>query len=284
MTKGIDHIVLAVNSLRDAAGLWEQLGFKVTPTARHPWGTENRLVQLNGSFLEVLAIGENAELTEPSEGVFSFGAFNRDFLLKGEGASMFVMDSMSAADDREAYTAAGLPEYAPFSFERIAVSPEGEERQVAFDLTFTADPLSGELGFFTCHNKFPENFWKAEYQSHPNTVRDLSEVIFVADDPADHHEFLKAFIGERTARLSSLGVEIETSRGTVKVLSPSAYESLYGVKAPTSREGLKLAALGFSAENLESFGTYAEALGGRKSDDFWVIEPERMAGVAVICS
>ncbi|SFK74313.1 Glyoxalase-like domain-containing protein [Pseudovibrio ascidiaceicola] len=284
MTKGIDHIVLAVNSLRDAAGLWEQLGFKVTPTARHSWGTENRLVQLNGSFLEVLAIGENAELTEPSEGVFSFGAFNRDFLLKGEGASMFVMDSTSAADDREAYTAAGLPEYAPFSFERIAVSPEGEERQVAFDLTFTADPLSGELGFFTCHNKFPENFWKAEYQSHPNTVRDLSEVIFVADDPADHHEFLKAFIGERTARLSSLGVEIETSRGTVKVLSPSAYESLYGVKAPTRREGLKLAALGFSAENLESFGAYAEALGGRKNGDFWVIEPERMAGVAVICS
>ncbi|KZK80765.1 hypothetical protein PsAD46_03806 [Pseudovibrio sp. Ad46] len=284
MTKGIDHIVLAVNSLQDAAGLWEQLGFKVTPIARHPWGTENRLVQLNGSFLEVLAIGEGAELSEPSEGVFSFGAFNRDFLLKGEGASMFVMDSTSAADDRKAYTAAGLPEYAPFSFERIAVSPEGDERQVAFDLTFTTDPLSAELGFFTCHNKFPENFWKSEYQSHPNTVRDLSEVIFVADDPADHHEFLKAFIGERTARLSSLGVEIETSRGVVKVLSPSAYESLYGVKAPANRAGLKLAAFGFSAANLESFGEYAEALGGRKYGDFWVIEPERMAGVAVICS
>ena len=284
MTKGIDHIVLAVNSLQDAAGHWEQLGFKVTPTARHPWGTENRLVQLNGSFLEVLTIGEGAELTEPSEGVFSFGAFNRDFLLKGEGASMFVMDSTSAAEDRRAYNAAGLAEYAPFSFERIAVTPEGEERQVAFDLTFTTDPLSAEIGFFTCHNKFPENFWKADYQSHPNTVRDLTEVVFVADDPADHHEFLKAFIGERTARLSSLGVEIETARGTVKVLSPSAYESLYGVTAPADRKGLKLAALGFAAEDLESFATYAKALGGRKRGDFWVIEPERMAGVAVFCS
>ncbi len=284
MTKGIDHIVLAVNLLQEASGFWEQLGFKLTPAAGHPWGTENRLVQLNGSFLEVLAIGENAKLTEPGEGVFSFGAFNRDFLLKGEGASMFVMDSKSAEEDHKAYVAAGLPEYSPFSFERIAVSPEGEERQVAFDLTFTTDPLSTELGFFTCHNKFPENFWKAEYQSHPNTVRDLNEVIFVADDPADHHEFLKVFIGERTARLSSLGVEIKTSRGTVKALSPSAFESLYGVEAPANRVGLKLVALVFSAENLESFGKYAEALGGRKSGGFWVVEPERMAGVAVICS
>lgn len=75
MIKGIDHVVLAANSLEDAVGQWEQLGFRVTPYARHPWGTENRLIQLNGSFLEVLAIGENAELTESSEGVFSFGAF-----------------------------------------------------------------------------------------------------------------------------------------------------------------------------------------------------------------
>ncbi|GHB35353.1 hypothetical protein GCM10007094_26110 [Pseudovibrio japonicus] len=284
MTKGIDHIVLAVNSLQEGARHWEQLGFRVTPTARHPWGTENRLVQLDGSFLEVLAIGEGAELTEPSDGVFSFGAFNRDFLLKGEGGAMFVLDSANAADDRKAYSAAGLQEYAPFSFERIAVTPEGEERPVAFDLTFTTDPLSIEMGFFTCHNKFPENFWKAEYQRHPNTVSALSDVVFVADDPADHHEFLKAFIGERTARLSSLGVEIVTARGTVKVLSPSAYESLFGVRAPSDRRGLKLAALGFQADDPEKFGAYAQALGGRKYGDFWVIEPDRMAGVAVFCS
>jgi len=284
LTKGIDHIVLAVNSLQEGAGHWEQLGFRVTPTARHPWGTENRLVQLDGSFLEVLAIGEGAELSEPSDGVFSFGAFNRDFLLKGEGASMFVLDSTNAADDRKAYNAAGLPAYAPFSFERIAVTPEGEERPVAFDLTFTTDPLSTEIGFFTCHNKFPENFWKAEYQSHPNTVSALSDVVFVADDPADHHEFLKAFIGERTARLSSLGIEIVTARGTVKVLSPSAYESLYGIRAPSGRSGLKLAALGFKADEPEKFGTHALALGGQKHGDFWLVEPDRMAGVAVFCS
>ncbi len=283
MTKGIDHVVLAVNSLQDAAGLWERLGFVVTPTARHSWGTENRLVQLNGSFLEVLTIGEGAEPTEASEGVFSFGAFNRDFLKKGEGGSMFVLDSADAKQDREVLNAAGLMEYAPFSFERVAVSPEGEERQVAFDLTFTTDPLSKDVAFFTCHNKFPENFWKAEYQSHPNSVTDLAEVIFVADDPADHHEFLKAFIGERTARLSSLGVEIETARGLVKVLSPSAYESLYGIPAPTGCEGLKIAALVFSASDLKQYGKFAQSLGGVKRADFWVIEPDKMAGVAVIC-
>ncbi|KZL21907.1 hypothetical protein PsAD2_00336 [Pseudovibrio axinellae] len=283
MTKGIDHIVLAVNSLKDAAEQWEQLGFKVTPYARHPWGTENRLIQLNGSFLEVLAIGEGAELSEPSEGVFSFGAFNRDFLHKGEGASMLVLDSMSSDMDRSAFAAAGLVEYAPFSFERTAIGPDGQERQVAFDLTFTSDPLSSELGFFTCHNKFPENFWQTEYQSHPNTVSDLAAVIFVADDPADHHEFLKAFIGERTARLSSLGLEVETARGTVKVLSPSAYESLYGVTAPAGRGGLKLAAVGFVADNLDAFGAYCKDLGGYMRANFWVVPASKMAGLTIVC-
>lgn len=197
---------------------------------------------------------------------------------------MLVLDSTSANKDRATFKAAGLAEYAPFSFERIAVSPEGDERQVAFDLTFTQDPLSAETGFFTCHNKFPENFWKADYQSHPNSVTDLNEIIFVADDPADHHEFLKGFSGQRMAKLSSLGVEMATSRGLIKVLSPSAYESLYGLKAPSARSGLKLAALGFKAADLNQFAEYAGKLGGVPRGDQWIIAPGLLAGVAVICS
>ena len=69
--RGFDHLVWAVEDLDAAAAGLEALGFTVTPRARHPWGTENRLVQLDGFFLELLAIGEGADIPEAKGDVFS---------------------------------------------------------------------------------------------------------------------------------------------------------------------------------------------------------------------
>ncbi|HAJ21602.1 MAG TPA: hypothetical protein DCL95_16335, partial [Rhodospirillaceae bacterium] len=52
--RGLDHLVLAVTALNDARETYTQLGFTLTPRAEHSWGTANQLVQLQGSFLEVL--------------------------------------------------------------------------------------------------------------------------------------------------------------------------------------------------------------------------------------
>lgn len=232
--RGLDHVVAATRDLAAAATTWERLGFRLTPLARHPWGTENRLVQLDGSFVEILGIGEGAAIPEPEGDVFSFGAFNRDFLAEhGDGLSMLVLESTDAAADRAAFAEAGLVGYDPFGFERIAVSPEGDEYPVGFDLTFTDFRGRGaapwpEMGFFTCRQRFPENFWRAEYQQHPNTARALEAVVLVAPDPSDFHEGLSAFAGVRSMRASSLGLEIDTPRGKIEVLTPAAFRWRHG--------------------------------------------------------
>ncbi|WP_146038764.1 VOC family protein, partial [Paracoccus sp. SY] len=41
----IDHVVVAVRDLDGAADLYARLGFQVGPRNRHPWGTENRIIQ-----------------------------------------------------------------------------------------------------------------------------------------------------------------------------------------------------------------------------------------------
>ena len=56
--RGIDHLVLPVGDLDAAAGHYEAMGFMVGARNRQPWGTENRLVQFPGSFLELIALGE----------------------------------------------------------------------------------------------------------------------------------------------------------------------------------------------------------------------------------
>ena len=50
---GIDHLVHTVRGLEDTGAFYERLGFTMTPTADHPFGTSNRLAQMDGNFLEL---------------------------------------------------------------------------------------------------------------------------------------------------------------------------------------------------------------------------------------
>jgi hypothetical protein len=54
--RGIDHLVLCVEDLELGAEFFRNLGFTTTPRARHPWGTDNCLIQLAGSFIELLTV------------------------------------------------------------------------------------------------------------------------------------------------------------------------------------------------------------------------------------
>jgi catechol 2,3-dioxygenase-like lactoylglutathione lyase family enzyme len=73
MRRGLDHLVLAVRDLDAAGRLYERLGFQVGARNRHPWGTENRLVQFPGAFLELVTVAEGAAIPPHHPGRFSFG-------------------------------------------------------------------------------------------------------------------------------------------------------------------------------------------------------------------
>ena len=56
MLQGIDHIVIVVNNLEQAAKDYEQLGFTVVPGGKHPVGSHNALISLaDGSYIEIIA-------------------------------------------------------------------------------------------------------------------------------------------------------------------------------------------------------------------------------------
>lgn len=92
----IDHVVVAVRDLDGAADLYARLGFQVGPRNRHPWGTENRIIQFRQSFIELITVLEDADIPPHAPGRFSFGAFVRDYLQRREGLAMLVL---SSADD-----------------------------------------------------------------------------------------------------------------------------------------------------------------------------------------
>ncbi len=270
MPRPIDHLVLAVRDLDAARATFQRLGFTLTPVSRHPFGTMNSLAQFGGSFLELLAVAEPAAIPAGDGTHFSFGAFNRDYLEGGEGLSMLVLKSGDAAADRADFAAHDLRVYEPFGFERVATGPDGTERKVAFSLTFASDSRLRRAGFFTCQHHYPENFWKAEFQRHANGALNIASAVLVTRDPADFHEFLTHFSGQREITATSFGVSFDLGDGSrVEVLSPLGFKAFFGEEVqPDPRRFLgwrvKVADLGAVAalftENRVSFSAVAGAL------------------------
>jgi catechol 2,3-dioxygenase-like lactoylglutathione lyase family enzyme len=227
MTRGIDHLVLAVHDLAKARAFYESLGFTTTPRAAHPWGTANHLVQLRGCFLELLAIDEAGKIAPHGEDAFGFGAWNRDFLTRREGMSMLVFQSHDARRDQAEFAAAGLETYAPFDFGRDARLPDGSTARVAFSLAFVTDPIMPEAAFFTCQQHAPRYFWKTDYQAHANGARTIAEVVMAAPAPAALAEFFSKLQGKESVRVADGALEVATARGRIKVLTPAAFAARF---------------------------------------------------------
>ena len=262
--RGLDHIVLLVRDLDAAAEGWSALGFRVGGENRHPFGTKNRIVQFPGFFVELLAIADPDLIPEHEPRVFSFAAFHRDLLARaGEGPSGLALESRNAAADAEGFARAGVGDFAPFAFERRGLRPDGSSVEVAFELAFAVDAASPDLCFFTCEQKRRESFWSAEAQAHANGASGVKGVILTAENPSDHHVFLRAFTGIDVFRATSSGLAFETPRGAIEVLTAEAFHRRTGLAVDTGPE-LKLSALRLAAPSAA------------------VIPPKRLSGLTLL--
>jgi hypothetical protein len=220
MPRRLDHFVICVHDLAQAATDWQRLGFALTPTGVHPFGTSNRLAMLENNFFELLAVTDAAAVPPATSGHFSFAAHNREFLESAEGMSMLVLHTTDAHADAARFRSRGIGAYAPFDFGRDAVLPGGDRARVAFSLAFATDPGMPGLAFFTCQQRHPpELFWKPDYQRHPNGALRVTEVVMSAPDPMKHKSFLERF-AETDAEPVPDGLTIGEHGDRITVLGP----------------------------------------------------------------
>jgi catechol 2,3-dioxygenase-like lactoylglutathione lyase family enzyme len=247
---GIDHIVHAVRDLDAAGAFYRRLGFTVGARNRHDWGTHNLIVQFPTAFVELLEIGEPEKIPPHGGRFFSFGAFNRDYIRTREGLSMLVGKSSDARADAASFEAAGISGFEVFDFSREGKRPDGSPVKVAFSLAFARDPSSPNLGFFVCQQHHPENFWNPAFQRHANGATGIPAVVMVADNPTDHHIFLKGFTGISDLHSSSLGITARTGNGDIEIMSPIAFRDQFGVAPEVSGEGMTLNAIRFAVADI----------------------------------
>ena len=289
MRRAIDHLVVAGRDLDGLAALYTRLGFQVGPRNKHPWGTENHIVQLGGAFLELIGLGETFRAPPALSAEAPFAGFLATYLARREGLAMLALRAADATDDAAAFAHAGVGVGAPYHFSRAGRRAEGSQASLAFTLAFARSPLIQQAGFFTSQQHNPENFWSEAAQAHPNGARHIASVAMVAENPAAHAEFLSHFIGERQMLATSMGIDIDTGGGHIEVLTPLAYRFRFGAAAipadaAPAGDPPRLAAYRVSVANLDATGAHlaGQGLTPTRHDGRLVVPPDAAHGVAIV--
>jgi hypothetical protein len=273
--KAINHLVLAGHDLEAMRSHYAGLGFTVTPRGQHPFGTGNSLVQLHGTYLELLAVTAPQDIPEHRAGHFSFAAFNRDYLARHEGFSMLVHDTPDARADIAAWRAAGLQTYEPFDFSRSARMADGREITVCFSLAFVSHPAAPWLGLFACQHHTPEYFAQPRYLQHANGATRVQDVWIVGDTAPDLSGFMQTITGAKPISDDPSLTTLQTRIGTIVLARPAAFESAFGLAAPHPQDGPHLAALTVACQTI---GQLADL---PKVSDRHVLAPEKNFGTAI---
>ena len=231
MPRAVDHLVIAAYDLPEQEAFYRRLGFQVGARNRHPWGTENHIVQFDGAFLELIGLGDEFAAPHPREAVYPFAGFLAHYLGKREGLAMLVMRSADAEADRRSFDAAGIGGFPRFDFARKGRRSDGREVEVAFSLAFAAGPALPETGFFVCQQHFPENFWSRAAQVHPNGALAVAGLTLVCERPELVRPFLGAFL-DAPAQAIPGGVAFTADGTRVECVTPEAYSAFYGAPAP----------------------------------------------------
>lgn len=279
-----DHLVLAARDLAAQAAFYERLGFTIGARNRHPWGTENHIVQLDGAFLELISTGPGfLPPADVDPHVFSFPRGIADFLARREGLYMLALGSDDARADAAQFRALGLGGFEPFHFERRGRAADGREATVGFTLAFAASKLIADAGFFVCQQHHPENFWSPAQQRHANGARALLSAVLVADGPSDHAEFLSHFTGQREMTVTSMGVEIELAAGRLEVLTPVAFAYRFGAAAAPGVAAPHFAAFRVGVSDPEATAALlaGNGVGFERRDRQLVVPASAAFGVAV---
>ncbi len=171
MRMRLDHVVLAVTDLERAAATWEAAGFVVTPKADHPFGTSNRLIVFESTYVELVAVTRPDRL--PGTG---FAADVAERLAhSGAGITHLALHTQDAGAEAE------FRDADVFDFSRPAPLVGGGETEASFSLVVLDD--RERPGLFFCQHHTPNAVWTPAHLAHPNGAAHMVSVQLAAARP-----------------------------------------------------------------------------------------------------
>ena len=232
MPRSIDHLVLAVADLAAATERYRAMGFTVGSRNLHPWGTKNAVVQLGGSYLELIGLAPGFRPPPPGDPAAPFAGPVADAVARGGGLCAVALGSDDADADAAGFRAAGLGQGRRLDFARDARAPDGTTRILRFGLAFAAMPGLPEALVFTCRHHQP--FGDPGAHRHRNGAARLEAVVLAVEEPQRHvpamAQLLDAAAGGPSGRPS-----FDTPTGRLSLMTPAEADARFGPGAMSGR-------------------------------------------------
>jgi hypothetical protein len=195
---GIDHAVVVVRNLDQAAENWKRLGFTVSPRGTHSakMGSGNITIMLDPDYIELLGVLVETEHNTPT----------RAFLAKrGEGIERIAFTAVDSAAGAEEIRARGYEAVGPTDFERPVTMPDGSRSAAKFRIfQWPIAEAPGGLRIFACQHKTRETVWIPELMNHANGARRLKQILVVSPEAEKDAAHLARMI-DRDVRAESDG-------------------------------------------------------------------------------
>jgi hypothetical protein len=223
---GLDHVVVLVDDLDEAARRYERLGFATAPLMRHPFGTGNRLVMLQQSFIELVGILDPGALTGPGTLIA-----NR-LKLAGPGAWGLALLGVDIERNREQLTGLGLACGDVGHGSRPVPLPDGTDGLARFSTLMLPSPAGLEpLLLFLAEQHVPEVVWIPEWQRHANGARALDRVTCLAPNPCGGLPLLQALYGASQVAIRESSITATTPLGVIETIGLTEARKRYGINS-----------------------------------------------------
>ena len=210
MFLGIDHLVIVVKDLQQAANDYHQLGFTVVPGGKHPVGSHNVLISFaDGSYLEVIAFYREAidhRWWQP--------------LQKGERLVDYCMQTDDLQGDTLKLREAGVAINDPVPWSRTR--PDGYELKWILSLA-----MGSHRGVapFLIQDVTPRNERIPQQFDHNNGAVGIDTVTIAVDELSQVDRWYSAVLGQSgkpivRTELGAEGLSFSTGQHTVELLKP----------------------------------------------------------------
>lgn len=238
----IDHVVITVSDQLDQANSqYQKLGFTTTPRGHHSLGTSNNLAIFTTTYLELLGFEpQNAGKVDKS---WCFDDGLTGLVFKTKDANKLYQQLVNQGIKVEGD--------GPRSFFRPVELNDGTKPEARFK-TVRLDPSYTPNGqIFFCDQLTPELVWRKEWQTHPNGVININQVIIEAQKPRSSIKLLKKTFPSANIIEIDGGVRLKAEDKFIDYLTPSATQRLFGSslsKANNNQD--RKVALGFTTKSL----------------------------------
>lgn len=280
-----DHVAWMVKDMDEASGVFERLGFKLTPYSEHgnrdpetgkriPQGTANRLAMLESGYLELLCGVEGVEAPVVHDLQARIGRY--------QGVHLLAFSDADADAAYQRITASGFRLQPMVHLRRDVEAADGSEAEVQFSVVRAAfDEIpEGRIQVLTHHT--PDLMWQDRYLARDNAITGLVDAVVCVDVPEISAQQMSEFLGKAALRRDADDDAVVCDRGGLRFVTRASLAVLITGFSPSTLP--YTAAIGFSSSDINKTRAFFKSQGLRliETEAALIVHPDDALGTALM--